>query len=65
MKIRIRDISTVTYARITGVLYLVIIVFGLFSEVVVRGSLVVRGDAAATGTATSPHFPPARWTRWR
>jgi hypothetical protein len=48
MKIRIRDMSTVTYARITGVLYLVIIVFGLFSEVVVRGSLVVRGDAAAT-----------------
>ena len=35
-------------ARIAGVLYLVIIASGLFSELVVRGTLVVRGDAAAT-----------------
>jgi hypothetical protein len=40
--------SLVAYARAAGVLYLVIIVFGLFSEVVVRSSLIVRGDAAAT-----------------
>jgi len=39
---------TVTYARITGLLYVVIIGFGLFSEVFVRASLIVRGDAAAT-----------------
>ena len=36
------------YARIAGLLYLVIIVLGLFGEVIVRGSLVVSGDAAAT-----------------
>ena len=35
-------------ARTAGLLYLVIIVFGLFAEVGVRGSLVVHGDAAAT-----------------
>jgi len=42
------ETSPVKYARITGILYLVIIVFGLFSEVYVRSSLIVRGDAAAT-----------------
>lgn len=36
------------YARAAGVLYLIIIVFGIFSEVVVRASLIVPGDATAT-----------------
>jgi len=36
------------YAGLAGVLYLVIIVFGLFGELGVRMSLVVPGDAAAT-----------------
>jgi hypothetical protein len=40
--------STITYARLTGVLYLVIIVLGLFSEVYVRSNLIVHGDATAT-----------------
>lgn len=35
-------------ARTAGILYLVVIAFGLFAEVVVRGQLVVPGDAAAT-----------------
>jgi hypothetical protein len=35
-------------ARFTGLLYLIIIVLGLFSEVVVRGGIIVPGDAAAT-----------------
>ena len=35
-------------ARITGLLYLVIIVLGLFSEMYVRGGAVVAGDPAAT-----------------
>jgi hypothetical protein len=40
--------SPQTYARIGGVLYLLIIVVGGFTEGFVRSSLVVSGDAAAT-----------------
>ena len=36
------------YARISGALYLIIIVFGIFSEVVIRSNLIVPFDAAAT-----------------
>jgi hypothetical protein len=36
------------YVRLAGVFYLAIIGLGLFGELVVRGSLVVAGDAAAT-----------------
>lgn len=36
------------YARIGGVLYLIIIVLGLFGEAYVRDKLIVSGDAAAT-----------------
>ncbi|MBI3401549.1 MAG: DUF4386 domain-containing protein [Acidobacteria bacterium] len=36
------------YARIGGVLYLTIIVAGIFGELFVRGTLVVSGDATAT-----------------
>lgn len=42
--------SPQTGLRIAGLLYLAIIALGLFGEVVVRGSLVVAGDAAATAT---------------
>jgi hypothetical protein len=48
---RSTEVSPVTYARITGVLYLIIIVFGLFSELYVRSTLIVRGDAAATASS--------------
>ena len=37
-----------TYARLGGVLYLVIIVIGLLGEALIRGTLVVGGDPAAT-----------------
>lgn len=37
-------------ARAAGVLYLVIIVAGIFAQFIVRQSLVVPGDAAATAT---------------
>ncbi len=41
-------VDPVRIARIAGVLYLVIIVLGLFSEGVVRAGIRVPGDAAAT-----------------
>jgi hypothetical protein len=43
--------SPLRYARIGGVLYLAIIVLGLFGEAFVRGTLVVSGDASATANA--------------
>lgn len=43
-----QPLVSVGLARITGVLYLIIIVGGLFSEVVVRGGVMVADDPAAT-----------------
>lgn len=45
-----------TYLRAAGVAYLANILLGLFGEIVVRGTLVVAGDAFATATniANSP-----------
>jgi Domain of unknown function (DUF4386) len=43
-------LSPKAYARICGVLYLYIIVAGIFAELFVRGRLVVSGDAAATAS---------------
>jgi len=40
--------SPVVYARVTGVLYLLIIIFAGFSQGYVRGSLVVPDDAVTT-----------------
>jgi hypothetical protein len=42
------ETSPQTYARIGGVLYLIIIVIGIFGEAFVRDKLIVSGDAAAT-----------------
>jgi uncharacterized protein DUF4386 len=42
------EISPQLYARTGGVLYLVIIVIGLFGEAFVRDKLIVSGDATAT-----------------
>jgi hypothetical protein len=42
------ETSPQTYARVGGLLYLVIIVAGALGELFVRGTLVVSGDAAAT-----------------
>lgn len=44
----IPETSPLVYARAAGVLYLIIIVFGVFSELAVRASLIVPGDATAT-----------------
>ncbi len=43
-----RTVERFATARVAGLLYLIIIVFGLFAELGVRGSLIVDGDAAAT-----------------
>ena len=48
MAIRSEEKSFLTYARTAGVLYLIIIACGLFSEVYVRAGLIVPGDATAT-----------------
>jgi Domain of unknown function (DUF4386) len=41
-------VSALAYARIGGVLYLINILCGVFGEIIVRGHLVVAGDAVAT-----------------
>ena len=48
MKERITETSPQVYARIGGVLYLIIIVIGFCSEFFVRDKLVVSGDVTAT-----------------
>lgn len=40
--------SPIAKARIAGVLYLIVIIAGVFAEAFVRGALIVPGDAAAT-----------------
>ncbi|MCL4302557.1 MAG: DUF4386 family protein [Anaerolineae bacterium] len=45
---RIINTSPQQTARVAGVLYLIIIVAGIFAEFFVRQSLIVPGDAAAT-----------------
>ncbi len=44
------DISPQLYARVGGILYLIIIAAGASGELFVRGSLVVPGNAAVTAT---------------
>ena len=43
------------YARVAGLLYLIVIVAGVFAEIVVRGQLVVANDAAATAHNIMTH----------
>jgi len=57
MKIRSTEISIVTVARITGILYLIIIVLGVFSEIFVRSNLIVPRDAEAT----ADHILASEW----
>lgn len=42
------ETSPLAYARVAGILYLIIIVFGIFAEAFVRSGLIVPDDAAAT-----------------
>lgn len=47
---RTSEMSPLIYARAAGLLYLVIIVLGLFSEIFVRSSLISPEDAATTAS---------------
>ncbi|MGZ3496726.1 MAG: DUF4386 domain-containing protein [Vulcanimicrobiaceae bacterium] len=49
------ETSPQAYARIGGVLYLIIIVAGLFAEIFVRDKLIVSGDATATANTIMAH----------
>ena len=42
------ETSPQSYARIGGILYLIIIVAGIFTELFIRNKLVISGDAIAT-----------------
>ena len=55
MTTRTIETSPQLYARIGGVLYLIIIVIGLFGEAFVRDRLIVSGDAAATAANIMSH----------
>lgn len=48
MSTRVREMSPSAYARIAGVLYLIITVAAIFAHMVIPGQLIVPGDAAAT-----------------
>jgi hypothetical protein len=52
---RIAEASPRLYARIAGLLYLIVIVGGVFAEIFVRGKLVVHGDPAATAHNIMAH----------
>lgn len=47
--------SPQVYARIAGLLYLIVIIGGVFAEIMVRDRLVVHGDAAATAHNIMTH----------
>ena len=56
-----KSVPLARQARIAGLCYLVVIVGGLFAEGVVRGSLIVPGDAAATAEAIAADESLWRW----
>jgi len=55
----VRDVRPQVYARVGGILYLVIIGLGTIGELVTRGSFVVSGNASAT--AANILASPFRW----
>lgn len=55
-----KPVSPQAYARLGGILYLLIVAAGIFGELIVRGKLVVSGDAAATAAQIAAHE-----TLWR
>jgi hypothetical protein len=58
---RADEFSPQRYARIAGLLYLIVIAGGVFAELVVRQRLVVPNDAAATAHNILAHEQLFRW----
>jgi hypothetical protein len=55
------EFSPQAYARMAGVLYLIVIVCGIFAELFVRQRLVVRNDAVTTANNILAHEQLFRW----
>ncbi|MCI0349134.1 MAG: DUF4386 domain-containing protein [Acidobacteriales bacterium] len=55
------ETSPQTYARMAGVLYLMLIIAGSFGEIGVQGAIVVRNDPAATARNILAHELLYRW----
>ena len=49
------------YARLSGLLYLVVIICGVFAELVVRHELVVPGDSTTSAGIILDHEAYWRW----
>ena len=47
---QVSETSPMVYARVSGVLYLIIIVCGIYSEIFIRSRLIVRDDVMATAS---------------
>jgi len=61
LRARTAAASPRTYARIAGLLYLIVIVSGIFAELLVRSRVVVSGDAVATAQNILAHEQLFRW----
>lgn len=55
MNARITETSPQVYARVAGLLYLIVIVAGIVAQMVIGGRIIVDGDAAATATNILMH----------
>jgi len=55
MKTRTSEVSPKVYARLAGLLYLIVIVAGIIAQMVIGGRLIVDGNAALTATNILAH----------